>query len=443
MAHQIFRLAEKYLYNQPLLITTGEVDSLSSYINNRDELITKQELAINSSLRPKMKAGDLGEGDIAVIPIEGALTYEETGWEALCGMTSYEGLLNITRFAIDEGFKTIVFDVNSGGGQAYGMMETARDIRELAKEKGVHTIAYVDGTSASAAYGLSAAMDEVIVNPESEVGSIGVVTKLVNTSEKDKKDGINYHYVYAGDSKIPFDAEGSFSESFLSDLQTKVETLYESFLGHVAEMRGLEKEAVRSTQAKVFGSEKALEIGLVDKIQTRSEFANYLADIQDNENNMSLTNYIKQKDNEQMKLEEMQVQLDQAIQDKETTLSQLAEQTEKMTTLNSQIEQLTAERDALALTLEEVEATAQEAAMESRKNDLSQFLAEDKLDSVFEATKSLDDSAFQTILSTYKASADSLDNSEMFKEKGISAEGNSDKIQTSSVMDLIKQRKAK
>ena len=94
-------------------------------------------------------------------------------------------------------------DADSGGGEAYGMMETANEMRKIADANDVKFITYVDGYAASAMYGLSAASHEIIVNPDAQVGSIGVVVSLANYSEAEKQYGLKRVYVTAGESKVP------------------------------------------------------------------------------------------------------------------------------------------------------------------------------------------------------------------------------------------------
>lgn len=440
MSHKLLRLANKYLYNQPTLTTQESLEELTNYVESRGI-----DLSIGKDLKAAADAGSLGEGNIAVIPVEGPLTYEETGWEALCGMSSYQGILDMTRQAINEGFTTIVYDHNSGGGEAYGAFETAQDIQRLTQDANVHTIAYVDGISGSAAYALAVAADEIIINPQAEVGSVGVVTKLINTSQKDKKDGVQTTYVYAGDSKIPYTPDGEFTKSFIEDLQQKVNSLYEDFLNHVSTMRGIGKEAVRSTQAKMFSADKALEINFVDKVMTRNKFAEYLADINDNGNKMSLKSLTLQvkEEKEKMQLEELQSSLDAAVADKNEALEKLTATQEQLSAKEKELQELQASLTEVNSKLESVEKENQEKMLSQRKEKLTEVLAEDQVDSVFEAVKGLDEIAFNTILSGYKASSEQLEKSEMFQEKGVDAQAAKSEEEVSSVMNLIKQSKAK
>ncbi len=281
MAHELSLLSAS-LVNKPQLITPDTFNHYLSILENRssDVILANQEakkLALEESVDIENKSEvDLG-ATVGIINIEGPLTYKSSGFEALCGGASYQGILSEAKelFA-NPSIKTVVQIVNSGGGECFRCFEHSRELRKLADETGKRFITYVDGMSASAAYALSVASHEVIINPDSEVGSIGVVVRLVNSNEKDKKEGYQTTYITAGDSKVPFDANGDFREDFKADLQTKVDSLYLDFIQHVADMRNISQEVVMSTEAKTFMKDDALKLGLVDKVMTGAEFKEYL-----------------------------------------------------------------------------------------------------------------------------------------------------------------------
>lgn len=272
MAHQLIRLTEK-LYNTPHLISPHSFDNVLEYLEKRNngELAIRQDEIFS---RPEMQFVE--ETNVAVIPVTGSLTYEETMFGAMCGLSSYQGIVSQMKEAVKLGAKTVVLDVDSGGGEAYGAFETAKDLRRIADDNDIVMLAYVDGVSASAAYALSVAADMVVANPMAEVGSIGVLVRLMSMSKEEKE---RTSYIFAGDNKIPFNAEGEFTTTFLDGIQHKVNVLYENFVEHVVDMKGVDEQVVRDTQASTFMADEALNIGLVDAVLTREEFFTFLAKI--------------------------------------------------------------------------------------------------------------------------------------------------------------------
>lgn len=271
--HSLPRLTSK-LYNTPHLIDQSSLSSIISYLDMRNA----GELKIDSASvqAPDKPLPYNSSTRTGIIAIEGPLTYKATGFEALCGGASYQSITEQFNAMVSAGAKTIVLDVDSGGGEAYGMMELGRYMRSTANKRGIRIISYVDGLAASAAYGLACIADEVIANPAAEVGSIGVVVKLRNTNKAMQQMGIEDTYVYAGGSKVPFNSDGRFSESFLSDLQHKVNALYSEFTSYVASMRRIPAQAVVATEAKTFLATDALRLKLIDRMMTHEQFHSYL-----------------------------------------------------------------------------------------------------------------------------------------------------------------------
>lgn len=280
MAHELSRLSAS-LINKPQLITPDTFNHYLSILNDRsmDVIQANQEakkLAMEEGVDSEKGGVDLG-AKVGVLNIDGPLTYKSSGFEALCGGASYQSILaEAKELFADPTLDTVVQVVNSGGGECFRCFEHSRELRKLADQTGKKFITYVDGMAASAAYALAVASHEVIMNPDAEVGSIGVVVRLVNSNEANKKAGVETTYITAGDSKVPFDAEGSFREDFKADLQEKVDSLYLDFIQHVAVMRNISQDVVMSTEAKMFMKEKALELGLVDKVMEGAEFQEYL-----------------------------------------------------------------------------------------------------------------------------------------------------------------------
>src|SRR6202451_3206573 len=68
----------------------------------------------------------------------------------------------------------VAVSINSPGGSPVQSHLIFRRIRELAKEKGRRVLAFVEDAAASGGYMIACAADEIIADPHSIVGSIGV-----------------------------------------------------------------------------------------------------------------------------------------------------------------------------------------------------------------------------------------------------------------------------
>lgn len=418
MAHSIARIKSS-LVNTPHLIEQSSFESIMEYVNKRMDNgveITKPEASIdNHRYVPENATG--------VMHITGPLTYKTSGWEALCGGTSYEMLKDQMDYFVAQEAKTVAMLVDSGGGEAHGMMDSANYIRKLADENGIKIIAYVDGYSASAAYGISCIADEIVSASDSLIGSIGVLIQLMNNSKQLEKAGIERTFITAGDDKVPFDADGSFTDSFKERLQNQVDTLYEGFTGHVAEHRGLDIAAVKGTQANVFMASEALELGLIDKVMTVEDFYNYLGDVAQNnieENNMGIKDAFKLTNKgdkaEMAQLEELNTLLQAETQARALADSQLAAQATQLADMQAALTAATAQLEEFK-TLQAAAAEAEAlAAVEKRKAALADVVPATELESYMTNMSSLEDGAFTFMVTQLKAAKDARAAS--FKELG-------------------------
>ena len=275
------RIKAKY-FSAPVLMEQSEVDkylSILSHGNPEDYtlLLSQNEAPTDNNL--PYGASYHEETRVGVINISGPLTYKSSGMEMLCGdggMSNYQAIETTFKDIAELGAKIIVTMADTPGGEAYGCFETAKNMRAIAEAYGVRWIAYNDGIVASAGYALTAPAHEIIVNPASETGSIGVVATLLNKSGELAQKGHERTFVYAGENKIPYDEEGKFRQEHIDDVQSKVNLMYIQFVNHVSQYRPMSENEVRGTKASMFIAEEALLNHLADKMMTRIEFADYV-----------------------------------------------------------------------------------------------------------------------------------------------------------------------
>lgn len=268
----------KLAYDTPHLITTDSLDKLLTYLDTRNlgELMKLDGEQEDDS--EEEDGGEILDDFVAYIKVDGAITYKPV--MGMCGEVrgcSYKGLLESVEDAIEEGAQCIVMDFSTPGGQATHAFEFAEEIRKLCTDNGVEMIAYVDEMACSAGYLLACICDEVIANPDAVVGSIGAVVALTDVSEAMKQAGIKRIFITSGTAKVPYDEDGAFKSDFIEKVQSEVDMLNTKFTNHVSKYTGLPTETISALNADSFNAEEALSIGLINSIQTQSEFAAYLA----------------------------------------------------------------------------------------------------------------------------------------------------------------------
>lgn len=431
------------LYNTPHLMLPASLERVFTYLDDRNN---HAELAVQLEKKPKDRNVQyVAETQVGVISVNGPLTYIE--YEAMCGEqnSSYQQIVDDFDKLCSMGAKTIVMDVDSPGGMAYGMTETGRYLRKKADERGIQLVAYVDGLSASAAFGLSVAAHEIIANPDAELGSVGVVVKLRNMNKAMNNAGVEDTYIYAGDSKIPFKEDGSFREDFLSDIQYKVDALYQQFTEYVADMRGIDVGVVKSTQAKVLLAQDAIKLGFADKVMTREDFSNYLADLVEKpmrfsfkskgENKNMTTDVIGQE-----AVAALQADFEATVAKNSELVAALAAQNEAFEAAQAQAAELQKAVAAAQEQIAQMQATAAKEASDKRLAALQAVVDQDQAAALHVSLAALDDKAFATVVGSLQSKA--VEEEKTFAEKGVTG-GDADKpVEEDKAAAILKARYA-
>jgi serine protease SohB len=158
--------------------------------------------------------------------------------------------------------------INSPGGSPVQSHLIFRRIRELAQEKGRRVIAFVEDAAASGGYMIACAADEIIADPHSIVGSIGVVGGSFGFDKAMEKLGIERRLYTSGERKAmldPFLPENADDVERLKKLQREI---HDDFIGLVKSRRA---GKLNGPENDLFSGEywtgrRGLELGLVDGI---------------------------------------------------------------------------------------------------------------------------------------------------------------------------------
>jgi protease-4 len=176
-----------------------------------------------------------------------------------------EVLEKIEKAESNENIKGVLIVVDSPGGAVAPSIEVAYAIKRLKAKKPV--VVYARGTIASGSYYASIWADEIIANPGSMVGSIGVIMQGANLSELMQKIGISTQTVKAGKYKQIGTPDREWKSYEVNELNKVIQGTYDMFTKDVADARGLDiKKRDQFANAHIFTAAQAKEVGLVDSL---------------------------------------------------------------------------------------------------------------------------------------------------------------------------------
>ena len=176
-----------------------------------------------------------------------------------------EVLEQIESATTNENIKGVLFVIDSPGGAVAPSIELAYAIKRLKAKKPV--VAYAQGTIASGSYYASIWADEIIANPGSMVGSIGVIMQGADLSELMSKIGISSQTVQAGKYKKVGTSDREWTDYEKTELNKVIHGTYDLFTKDVADARGLDiNKRDFYANAHIFTAEQAKNVGLIDSV---------------------------------------------------------------------------------------------------------------------------------------------------------------------------------
>jgi signal peptide peptidase SppA len=202
---------------------------------------------------------------IPVVRLHGAI---------MSGGSQFRPALNLANVAgaLEKAFSkkdapVVAISINSPGGSPVQSRLIYQRIRALADEKKKRVLVFVEDVAASGGYMIALAGDEILVDPTSIVGSIGVVSGGFGFPELLKKIGVERRVYTAGENKVildPFQPEKEGDIEYLKTLQLEI---HKVFIDMVKLRRG-ERLADDATifSGLFWTGVRGVDLGLVDGV---------------------------------------------------------------------------------------------------------------------------------------------------------------------------------
>ncbi|GAB4570207.1 MAG: signal peptide peptidase SppA [Rhizobacter sp.] len=166
----------------------------------------------------------------------------------------------------DKSIKALVLRVNSPGGAVFGSELIRREL-ELTRAAGKPVVVSMGDVAASGGYWVSMASDEVMADPGTITGSIGVFALLPTADKALEKIGVHTAgttttwLAGAGDPRLPPNPR------FTELLQTAINQIYSDFTIRAAQARKTTPDKIDAVaQGRVWTGAQAKERGLIDTL---------------------------------------------------------------------------------------------------------------------------------------------------------------------------------
>lgn len=273
-ASELNTIADQFLTRTPEMALEKRIidgikfrDEVNEYILGRLGLTKDDEINLVTFAKyrraplPESMLPQRGQGKIAVIYGSGNMVVGE-GTENNMGADRIAAAIQEARK--DTNIRAIVLRLNSGGGASLAGEVILREAKLAAQAKPL--VVSMGDFAASGAYYISAHATEIIANPKTLTGSIGVFAMVPNMENMfNDKLGITFDNVKTNEMADFGSVSRPLTIAEEQILQQLVDRVYSVFINHVAEGRELSVSFVDSiAQGQVWSGVDAKRLGLVD-----------------------------------------------------------------------------------------------------------------------------------------------------------------------------------
>jgi signal peptide peptidase SppA len=164
--------------------------------------------------------------------------------------------------------KAVALVINSPGGSPVQSRQIYLRIKQLAAEKKLKVLVFVEDVAASGGYMIACAGDEIICDPSSILGSIGVVGGSFGFQEAIKRLGIERRLYTAGSHKAMLDPFLPENPDDVAKLKAIQREIHQIFISLVKESRGTRLKGSDDTlfTGEYWAGESSIALGLADSI---------------------------------------------------------------------------------------------------------------------------------------------------------------------------------
>jgi protease-4 len=201
---------------------------------------------------------------IAEVDLRGVISTGSVGPFAMGNLAASDDVIGQIQAAVSNpDVRALLLRVDSPGGEVVASDE----IYHALKGTGKPLVVFIEAEGASGAYYVGMAADYIIANPNSLVGSIGVISEIPNVQGLLDKLGVQMTVLKSGAEKDLGSPYRPMSDADRAIMQGIVDQAYNGFVSLVANGRHLSKDRVlQLADGRVYTGQEALQLGLVDAV---------------------------------------------------------------------------------------------------------------------------------------------------------------------------------
>jgi protease-4 len=193
-------------------------------------------------------------------------------------VSSEQTLKHLTEFRHDPNVKSIVLRIDSPGGSVGASQEIYKEVMRTNEVKPV--IASMGSMGASGGYYAALGAENIIANPGTMTGSIGVIVKFPNLEGFFEKIGYRSEVIKSGPLKDVGASNRPMSEEERKLMQDLIDNVYGQFVRDIAAARDMEEDIIRElADGRIYTGEQALEVGLIDSLGNFTDAITIAADM--------------------------------------------------------------------------------------------------------------------------------------------------------------------
>jgi len=260
---------------------------------NKDEDKNKlpDSISIYEYLSTSTEEESKSKNKIAVVNVEGTIVTGEATYNVAGSDTIVKNIRNAIK---DDSVKALVLRVNSPGGDVWASELITNALNEF-KETGRPIVSSMGDIAASGGVWVTTHSDEIWAKNETITGSIGVYGIIPTLDGIYEWAGVQVDGV-SSTKAGEWDERYAMPEYVKDGIQASIDNTYDKFVSKVADNREMPyKEVLAIAGGRIWSGEKALQLGLVDKIgglEDALASASKLAEIEDYE----VVRYFKEMD---------------------------------------------------------------------------------------------------------------------------------------------------